>query len=295
VGWLCAQGSFQGKTVQVLVSGITYDHNYWDWPQNPALYSYVDAATAGGYATFNFDRIGIGASDKPPAADVTVTSEAYVAHELIQGLRQGNIGGVSFPKVIEVGHSLGTGIVWEEAATYADVDGAIVTGGLHTANTNSTFFTTLYPAQQDPKFAQANLPAGYLATEPGTRGASFYNTSFAGPQVVAKDEALKQTGTTGELSDFASALSPTVTQQIHVPVFDVIGQKDSSFCDETVPGLSCASSAAVLAREAPDYSPQARLQAYVLPLSGHDINLHPDAQLWYLAALNWSNRFVGTR
>ena len=44
------------------------------------------------------------------------------------------------------------------------------------------------------------------------------------------------------------------------------------------------------ARESADYSPAACLEAYVLPMSGHDINLHPNAGTWYAAANDWISR-----
>jgi hypothetical protein len=46
--------------VQILSPGGWYSHTYFDWPLDPARYSYMRAAAAAGYATFNIDRIGIG-------------------------------------------------------------------------------------------------------------------------------------------------------------------------------------------------------------------------------------------
>jgi hypothetical protein len=46
-------------------------------------------------------------------------------------LRGGAIGGVQFGKVIEVGHSFGSIASWEEAATYHDINGVIITGRIH--------------------------------------------------------------------------------------------------------------------------------------------------------------------
>src|SRR6185503_8303572 len=89
VGWLCAHGGFKDKTVQVLVSGFTYDHNYWDFPYQQYRYSYVQYATAAGYATFNIDRIGVGESSKPPADQVTFPAEAYATRQIVQALREG--------------------------------------------------------------------------------------------------------------------------------------------------------------------------------------------------------------
>src|SRR5262245_55849324 len=46
-GVLCTPGSYAGGVhrVDVLVHGATYDHTYWDWPQDPAAYSYVKKTT----------------------------------------------------------------------------------------------------------------------------------------------------------------------------------------------------------------------------------------------------------
>lgn len=50
----------QVQTLQFLNHGGTLDYTYWDFAPN---YSYVDAAAAAGYATFNYDRLGYGLSD----------------------------------------------------------------------------------------------------------------------------------------------------------------------------------------------------------------------------------------
>src|SRR6266571_7852784 len=134
VTWLCSQGPVAGKTVQVLVHGGTYDHTYWDFPLSPQTYSYVSQITNAGYVALNFDRIGIGLSDTPPALQVTVQSNAYVVHQLIQDLRNGSFNGVSFAKVMLAGHSFGSATVVAEASQYADVDGVIITGDMHTVN-----------------------------------------------------------------------------------------------------------------------------------------------------------------
>jgi hypothetical protein len=73
-----------------------------------------------------------------------------------------------------------------------------------------------------------------------------------------------------------------------------VGQQDFIVCNPSLgPAFSCADSAAVLAREAPDYGPHACLEAYVLASSGHDINLHPSAGDWFAFALSWADRRVG--
>jgi pimeloyl-ACP methyl ester carboxylesterase len=292
VGWLCARGPAQGKTVELLVSGLTYDHNYWDLPYQPDTYSYVRSVTSFGYATFNIDRIGVGSSDRPPGDAVTMVSEGYVTHQIVQALRRGQVGNTPFAKVIGVGHSMGGGIWIYEASTYADVDGVIVADYLHQVNPaqQAVIGATMYPAQGDPRFAGRALPPGYVTTQPGTRGASFFNRGSADPAMLSRDEAMKQTATTGERVTLNFARDVRFSQQIRVPTLLVVGEHDLLAC--TV-GMSCANSAAILAREQADFSPQACLEAVVLAGAGHDTNLHPNALQWYVAAAGWATRRVG--
>ncbi len=292
-GELCGLGSLTGKTVQVLVPGFTYGHDYWDFPMQPNTYSYVRHAVGEGYATFNVDRIGSGTSAHPLSALVTFDAHVYVLHQVVQGLRSGSIGGTAFPKVITVGHSAGAGVVLAEASVHKDTDAVMISGLLHLPNpTDAGFFASLRPANLDAKFAGVGLDPGYLTTAPNTRAASFYNTAVADPAVIAQDELLKDTGSSAELATSDWVFAPTVSRQIDVPVLLLMGQNDSSFCNPSL-GLSCASNQAILAREAGYYSPQACLEAYVQPLSGHVINLHPNALAGFIAASDWANRRVG--
>ena len=290
-GWLCWRGSLNQTTVQVLVHGLTYDHNYWDFPAATDDQSYVAAATAAGYATFNIDRIGVGASTRPANASVLTTGSAsYVLHQIVQALRAGQIGGRSFSRVITVGHSFGSQAVAKEAGVYGDVDGAVLSGSLHdtTIETFTQVLPQFYPAQLDPKFG-LSTPVGYLTTIPGTRGAIFYDLTDADLTVVAADEQLKQTATDGEIATVTNG--NLETQDITAPVLVAVGQNDALFCNVS---LSCADGQAVLARESGDFSAQACLEAYVLPTAGHSINLHLNAPDWFAAALAWSDRRVGT-
>jgi pimeloyl-ACP methyl ester carboxylesterase len=293
-GWLCWQGSLQGKTVQFLEHGATYDHNYWDWPLQPGKYSYVQQETSLGFAIFNIDRLGIGQSDHPDSALVTQQSEAFVAHQIIQDLRQGYVHGTVFSKVVSVGHSLGSFIALLEASTHHDVSGLVLTGFMHALNPDlqAPFGAALYPAQQDPKFMSSGLPAGYLTTRPGTRGPLFYNAATADSKVSALDEQLKQTLTSGEAASSAASLDPAVSLAVRAPVLIAVGQQDFFYCNEGA-GLSCASSAAIVSRERTFFGRQACLEAAVQPASGHVINLHPNAIATYNAIAAWAYRRVG--
>jgi hypothetical protein len=93
------------QTVQFLIHGINFDKGYWEIPGS----SYLDAAAAAGYATFSYDRLGVGASDHPDPIQVVQSAvQVEIAHKLIQGLRSGIIGKKAFTKVVGVGHSYGS-------------------------------------------------------------------------------------------------------------------------------------------------------------------------------------------
>ena len=293
-GWLCARPPLAGRIVQVLISGATYGHVYWDFPYQPERYSYVQALTAAGYATLNLDRIGIGQSDHPSPDQVTIDSNAFVIHQVVQALRAPRLAGVAFPKVVLVGHSLGSAIAIVEAATYHDVDGVILSGFGHGFGPGAQALpAALYPALYDPRFStlpQASSSGSYyLTTVPGTRGL-FYNQADADPGVIAVDEQTKETVTVEETNGFLGVVGfpdfrplESISQGINVPVLSVIGGEDSLFCVTQ----------ACLQAEPSYYTSAPVFEQVVLPNAGHDLNLHLNALDWFSIAQNWTDRHFG--
>ena len=45
----------QGKTLLITVSGVTFDHRYWDAPSGP---SFVDEAVRSGFSVLNIESTG---------------------------------------------------------------------------------------------------------------------------------------------------------------------------------------------------------------------------------------------
>jgi pimeloyl-ACP methyl ester carboxylesterase len=183
----------------------TYSRYYWDFPYQPEHYSYVRVATRRGYATFNLDRVGNGASDHPVSTLVDIDANAFVVHQVVQALRAGEVASQSFEKVIVVGHSLGSMTTIDYAGTYpGEADGIILTGVVHDINwawATEHFLTKFWPATLDAKFyGQFGEDYGYLTTLPGTRSGAFYYLPNTDPEVVALDESLKQTTTVAEFT-----------------------------------------------------------------------------------------------
>lgn len=293
-GQLCTPGgAAKTDTVQVLIPGATYNDTYWNFPYDPSKYSYVRAMLAAGYATLNFDPLGFGKSSHPLSALVTIETEAFVTHQVIQAVRNGTFG-TKFPHVILVGHSMGTAVAWREAAAYHDINGMIATGNSHHQSLVTVLKTPLitYPAFLDPKFAGEHLDPGYFTTRPGTRASVFYNRADASPAVIAEDEKTKDTVTLTFLATYFGEDVDADTMRIHVPVLIAVGQDDALMC-KGLGADDCANSSTFLRSEAPFYSPSACLQAYVLPKAGHVLNLSLNAQSFFRVAARWAHRWVG--
>jgi pimeloyl-ACP methyl ester carboxylesterase len=283
--WFCAPAG--ARTAFVTVSGSTYHHGYWDFPYEPERYSFVRAATAAGFAVLNFDRIGVGESDHPPAEAVDVDAHALVVHQLVERLRTGGFAGRRFDRVVTAGHSQGSAIVTHAAATYHDVDGVVLTGLLRTPVGPSTgrFGAALYPAGMDPAFAGRGLPPGYTTTRPGTRAEIFYVEANTDPEVIATDERTKDVLAWAEGS---SAPTARESVDIDVPVLSVLGDHDGFFCY-----TPCTDPAVLVEAEDRFWAPETCFELFLLPDVGHNDNLHRNAGDWYRRAFAWTAERVG--
>lgn len=253
-GELCATEDQlrDGTTLQLLIHGATYNHNYWDFGWIDGIeYSYARESAAHGFPTFAIDLLGSGRSSQPPSDQLNVQAAAFVAHQIVQGLFSGSITGVSFGKIILVGHSLGSTVVWQEAVTYGDVDAVIVTGAAHslTARFMQLAQADFYPAVNDPKFSHSGLDAGYLTTVPGTRSTFFYSAPNFDPAVLAADEGRKDVVPGTLLATGAPLATTTATLAIQVPVLTILGSDDVPTCGSNPQGgtFDCSSGAAVTA------------------------------------------------
>ena len=161
------------KTVQFLTHGDTLDNTYWDIASG---YSYIDAVVAAGYATFSYDRIGVGRSEHPdPLQVVQGPLQVEVAHALVGLLRKSHVGSYSFKNVIGVGHSAGSTVTQGVTTKYPqDFDAVILTGtstSVAFVNTAvASFDLTIANLDRSRKFA--GLLNGYLV-QPNTQSIQF--------------------------------------------------------------------------------------------------------------------------
>lgn len=257
----CVPFGAKPSAVDVYDHGATYNNTYFDWPQNPSLYSWVDKSLAAGRAALDVSDLGSGQSSRPAGTTLTVQMAAYALHQVVTWAR--HTGGYS--RVTEIGHSMGSAIVEVEANTWpSDPTRVVLTGFLNEVTPNITLFlASLQPSAYG---------LGYLTTDPraGVRARYFYDTKTADPSVIAYDEEHKDVVPTGELLTLAKALLPGQGEKITAPVEIVVGQADDLLCTD-VRFVNCANPANVLAYERPDFSHAASLSYYDDPDTGHDI------------------------
>ncbi|OLT09066.1 hypothetical protein BJF78_31320 [Pseudonocardia sp. CNS-139] len=281
-GVLCAAPD--DKLVQLLVPGATYNSSYWDFPYQPDRYSYVRAMQKAGIATFRLDRLSTGESARPASLEMSLLSHAAVVRQLVPALRSGKLG-QAFPKVVIVGHSYGTLVTY--AAVGADpnlVDGVIATGvsrGPDLPGLVEILLTFTHPAWlEGGRFA--GLDPGYLTTVPGQRGDFYYRS--VDPKVVEVDEATKDIQSVTDLGTIALPLLNTVA--FRKPVLNVMGENDLVFC-QLIP---CSSPLSLWNVERLLFPQVSSYESLVVKSTGHNINLHPNAHVFFDRAVAWTRR-----
>jgi hypothetical protein len=283
-------------TVQLLVHGAGYNHLYWDFPYENPYYSYVDHAVSAGYATLDVDRIGTGKSSHPDSSQIAFPSTIFTIHQVITDLRSGCYAwagtrctrpfGIRFDNVIEVGHSFGSAYVVDEAATYADADALILTGYGH--QTSPSFAAAalgdVYPAVDDPKFADSVLDSGYLTSKPGESAWHLYYAPGADPNVMALDEELKDTVALAEFTSRPN--TSTLTPTVHVPTLIFDGQHDVHYC--ATDADDCSTEQSFYQAESAYFGTDACLRTMVMPETGHDVALHYTTPISDRMMLAWA-------
>lgn len=287
-GTYCADADNPGSVLQILVPGATYDRSYWDFPGFGGKYSYVEKASKAGKATLAIDPIGVGRSSKPPGWQVSAPSAAQTVHEVIGATRRGELGH-RWNKVALVGHSFGSLTAMLEAGTYGDVDGLLISGASHAPGPAGIFQiqSTVRPALDDP-LTRGSVPPGdntYLSV-PDVRAKAFHAPGDSDPAVVAADEASRVAGTIGVLATIPVFI-PT-TFGIDVPVLIANGRADKVFCSQGGGGslTDCSDAGSLYQSERP-FFPKADLSTYVLPKSGHSLNLALNNREFFDHALSW--------
>jgi pimeloyl-ACP methyl ester carboxylesterase len=287
-GTLCWTGALNGKTLAVTVSGAGYDSLYWDFPYQPETYSFTRAALKRGMAVFNFDRLGMGRSDRPFGLQLGVDNQAGVLAQLIESLKNQH----QFARVVTLGHSFGSTISLAHALKWPqNVDGIVLTGFVH--NSNPGFQVAMRDgvdlAVLKGPLAGATADPTYMISKAGSRGDIFYTMENTDPMVVEVDELNRRTTTIGEVISMSKYFKEQ-SKALTVPAFTLIGENDFVVCGG---GVECTDHAAIIAWEAEFFPPESCHEIVVLDDTDHNANLHLNAPGNFALMLDWVERRVG--
>ena len=288
VGDLCWPGELQGRTLAVMVSGAGYGSIYWDFPYRPDTYSFARAALKQGLVTFNFDRPGMGRSDRPFGMTLGVDNQAHALGQIIETLTAAH----DFAAVVTLGHSFGSTITLAHALAYPQqVDGIVLTGFVHNANPGFNLAMrdgVDLAAFKGPLVGDLFDPT-YIISKPDTRGDIFYTASNTDPVVVEIDELNRQTTSIGEVITMGKYFKDQ-SKALTVPAFTLIGENDFVVCGGAV---ECTDHGAIMAWEAEFFPPAACHEIVVVENTNHNANLHLNAPQNFGLMLNWIERRIG--
>lgn len=274
--------------VQLLTHGIGFDRHYWDFGPG---YSYVDVAAENGYASFFYDRLGVGKSNKSdPLNVVQAPMEVEIARELGIMLRNGSFAQTNFSSVIGVGHSFGSIISQAVTSMYPAVfDAAILTGFSLNQTAVPAFISAAnlqIASQNSPyRFSDPAINAGYLVTATAIGNQiQFFRAPNFDPLVLAEADANKGTVTIGEFFSLSAVTAPA--KNFTGPVAVVNGDNDLPFCFGNC-SYPTNQAAAVFPVLYPSLGSNMN-GSLLVPTTGHGINLHYSA----VSAYDWIQSFI---
>ncbi|EAW12224.1 uncharacterized protein ACLA_061860 [Aspergillus clavatus NRRL 1] len=266
--------------LQILSHGIGFDKSYWSFDGEE--YDYIASATAAGYATLSYDRLGVGQSEQAdPYFEIQVSTQVAILAQVTELVRNGQLWRrVPVPKkVVHVGHSFGSLITNGLVAAQPHLsDGIVLTGFSH-----NTSYTPLFETCLGFELARSNNPRRFRQHDSGyltwgneyANQCAFYTYPFFEPTVLQQAEASKAPFAISELLSFASVslAAPNFTN----PVLMLSGQFDLPFC-----GGECQGVLNGPASVSPFVFPNAHpFVSYVHPNAGHSLNLHHNASAAY--------------
>jgi pimeloyl-ACP methyl ester carboxylesterase len=195
--------------------GVEITDGYFHVPI--AGYDFVTEMARLGHSSVIVDRLGFGASGRPPGADACVGGDADIAHQLIDDLRSGRyrttgLASPSFSRVGLAGHSGGGPIVEDEAYSYHDADALIVMGWQDGTATQPTI--NAIPAGESSSCPLGghptdgpNAPSGYAYLWPNEPQWAHDTTFDIDPVVLSKMAGFRRRTPCGELESDVTASS----------------------------------------------------------------------------------------
>ncbi|KAK3064732.1 hypothetical protein LTS18_004469 [Coniosporium uncinatum] len=276
----CAPDSGAPNVVQLLTHGIGFDRSYWDLPFNNYNYSYVnEAVDEYGFATFSWDRLGIGMSEHgEPVNEIQAWLEVAALKALTDKLRAGSIGGVpQFSKVVHVGHSFGSEHTYAMTAMYPGSSDGIALTGFSQNGTFIPYFALGGNFIQANKVSSlSNYVNGYLAAgDPSAVQTNFFAPGAFDPAILTVATQTGQPVTIGELLTIGGETG--TPNHFAGPVLIITGNRDLPYC-----GGNCAAGPTgypnIPSTSKNNFLNASAFEVVIVPGAGHGLNLeysHP--------------------
>ena len=121
----------------------------------------------------------------------------------------------------------------------------------------------------------------------------FYHPADTEPQVIATDEATKDTTAMPMLATIDPVMLSDALRAVDVPVLIVDGADDPFSCGFLA--SDCTSSATLAAEGRAVYGPDATVEAEVVPHGGHNLALEYTAPTTTHSTLSFLHRHLGIR
>jgi len=283
-------------TLQVLTHGLGCNASWWDFylssNQSDTQYSYISAATAAGYSTLSYNRLGIsGSTLANPDTEVQSPVELSILAQLTQLAREGKLFDQQPrpSKTIHVGHSYGSFLTHALVAAEPSLsDGVILTGYSNQQMYGSAFLINsnllLASVANSTRFPPSHYPSGY-ATWPSqwSNQYAFFAYPEFDPAVLAQAEATKEPFTIAEFVSFP--LLVLDAPSFKGPVFYLNAEKDQIMCGFNCTGLVGRGTDAYNA-----FNGTSDIESLVIAGAGHFLNLHYSAHETYASINDWVKR-----
>ncbi|KAL4868777.1 hypothetical protein BDV12DRAFT_185663 [Aspergillus spectabilis] len=278
----------KNKVVQILSHGLGFDKSYWKFGDKET--DYIAAATAAGYSTLSYDRLGVGKSEQAdPYFEVRLGTQVAILARITELIQSGHLSHrILVPKkIVHVGHSYGSlitnGLVASQPRLF---DGVVLTGFSHDSSWTTTLELCL--GFEVARFNNAarfrHYQTGYLiwGREFDDQCIFFKHPSFE-TKYLKQSEAIKAPFAIAELLSFTSV--SLAAANFTKPVLMISGQADLPFCGGKCNGILNGEES-----QSPFVFPSASpFTTYVQPDAGHGLNLHHNAS----AAYDVINSFLG--